>query len=273
MEQMSVEALEWLEERSLAAKGFELLSDLKDAPHIRRYYSAGSGEVVEVESKPHPRLYAAATLSALCDQVRRFYETGNKDARCTIFIGEQVVTALFDETGNRRERIIWKLMSAQAFTAVLSANGWSMAQKDAIAFLRHTVRGDTQPPSLLSTIRQLRFTSNASGSSSVSAGRESLGKSVEMAIAGVDGALPEDIKLRVPVYENLFDSESSPQRFTIDTALDCDVQTQTLTFRLLDGEAVGVVLRAREVIKKLIEDDLDELASESVFVVLGDPQC
>jgi hypothetical protein len=171
----------------------------------------------------------------------------------------------------------WPLNLAEAWTELGNANKRPMNQRDFLRFLRYTLREETEPKSLTATVRQLKFVVNTQGTQGIQAGRESMGRTVEMQVAGIDAsALPDMITLRVPVYDELV-SESGPNvgqvmRFPVAAALETDMAAQTFTLRVLDGELPNTLLRARNTIRAgLIEAMKDLVDSGAVHVTVGDP--
>lgn len=265
---------DWIKRHAIDAASLERVSVPADPSHIVRYHNRDSGMVLKIEAVPKPREYVAANLSALAGLVLRHYETRDLDApmpRCTVFVGEDAVVAVFDETGERRERVTWKLTRSETFDNLKEADGTPMDQKEFLRFLRYTIRGHTKPTDLTSTIKQIRFENNSSGTSQIQTGKESLGKKVEMSIAGIDAtALPEDVEVSVPVYDDLLDTDGNVMRFSVQTALETDIVSQKFTVRLLDGELRNTVLRARAVIATDLTEALQSLA-DAVHVCLGHP--
>lgn len=96
------------------------------------------------------------------------------------------------------------------FTALkrLAGNGYVMNQSELIKKLRTTFSQTLKEPTagaaeLLAAVRKLKFHKNESGSSVVNQGQEAVGRSVEAAVAGVQGTIPELFNVSVVPYKNL----------------------------------------------------------------------
>lgn len=137
-------------------------------------------------------------------------------------------------------------------------------QKKLISLLRVDFAGCIDLPGLLTSVRKIKFRASTSGESNVQHGNESLGKSVEAEVSGVDAAFPEEVVVKVPVYRNYGEDGF---RTSVVCALEIDPPTQTFSFRPLGGEITRAMHAAQESIGARLRDGV----GETVPVYFGEP--
>lgn len=130
------------------------------------------------------------------------------------------------EQDDRRDRATCDLRKSPQFAWLegASKNPATLDQKSFIKTLRVLFRGCLGDSNLLALVRQLKFSNAAEGAGNIQHGRESIGRSISAAITG-EAALPEDVYMQVPVFEN------HPFRARVACALE--VMPQDQTFQLI----------------------------------------
>lgn len=115
------------------------------------------------------------------------------------FVSPERIVVLLDPE-NRRETATLALTRSAAFMhaqVMTSQTGFCAPPKGVIDYLRHALRVDV--PAMVAAIRRVDFKRTSAGHSVNEAGRESLGKSVETVVQGVD-EIPESFLIYLPVY-------------------------------------------------------------------------
>lgn len=133
-------------------------------------------------------------------ELRSFIEDQKQD-RSSVFIADAVVIFVRD-LEDRRDRAYCNLIESEPYRWLKEKSASMLSQADLIRLLRITFKGclgaDT---ALLALVRKLKFDASANASVDITHGRESVGKSINSQIMGVE-AIPEEVVLRVPVFEN-----------------------------------------------------------------------
>lgn len=161
-------------------------------------------------------------------QLRTFvadHSAGTEDGKGVLFYDESRIVYVYDE-GDRRDRAVCELVQSPQFKLLtaLSDAPKNFDQASFVRLLRITLRGCLPPDgNLLPLVRNLKFTSGAETERDVQHGRESVGRQVTAAVRGVD-AIPEEVTLLVPVFEN--------HNFKARVACAVEVMTHEQAFRL-----------------------------------------
>jgi hypothetical protein len=102
---------------------------------------------------------------------------------------------------DRRDRATCKLIPSTQWQWLSAVSGKSMSQQEIIRTLRVLFRGCVVGEGLIGLLRNLKFNDATAGAASLHHGRESMGRQIERSVLGVE-AMPEDVSLDVPVFEN-----------------------------------------------------------------------
>lgn len=148
-----------------------------------------------------------------------------------VYHDEKRLVVLRDST-DRREFATLPLQTSERWAAVLKlADGFAGTQKEAIHFLRFGLGLDRTDPTLVG-IRKLDFIRNSTGKNVAEHGRESLGRSVEMAVQQAD-LIPEQFDVSVtPVTNRGLES----LQVVVRIGVVLDLEAQRVVFRALPDE-------------------------------------
>lgn len=140
----------------------------------------------------------------------------------------------FVDRDNRKECIRLPYTRSDAWSKIvgLYTNPCSMTQKQIINFLRFDV-AVPGVQNLMRILRKVDFSRKSDGQRSVEHGRESLGKSVEAAVQGIE-EIPEEITVEVPIYNTPGLREVS--LVSIRCGLLIDVEDERFSLRPLADE-------------------------------------
>lgn len=144
---------------------------------------------------PKPIAHRFGSLDSLTSYVGETCER----AKVVAFVAPDKVVVVLDPD-TRRATVTLPLVTSTAWGAaqLLSApTGFCAPPKGIIDYLRHSLC--VEVPGMVSAIRRVDFKRTSAGHSVNEAGRESLGKSVETVVQGVD-EIPESFMIFIPVY-------------------------------------------------------------------------
>src|ERR1019366_1314195 len=105
---------------------------------------------------------------------------------------------------------------------------------------------------LISLLKNLKFTNNASGEATISQGKASYSNKIDQELTGA-GSIPEDFQLDVPVFASGF---RSVQRMDLAISIDCP--SQTFTFIPLPGGCTRAIIQAEAEIGEALEGGLED---------------
>jgi len=218
-----------------------------------------------------PRMTLATGITGFIAQLCDYSQGFDAESETRVFVGDTSIEAVFDDRGGRRD-VLRMPLSKTASIAWLeeAADGYSMGQRDLEWLLRSDFAERVAPATLLPTVRKLRFKRNESGESDISHGRESMGRAIEMEVAGVEsGDLPEEIVLQTSVYEAIASSEEPPV-FPVRCAFRVNVDDGTFTIRPLEGEVVRAVSSANRYLAESIASKVEVFDTVFVFPASSD---
>lgn len=122
----------------------------------------------------------------------------------TVYVGPTGVTYVFDFE-DRRDRASVPLKTSKPWDWLVQADAGkvnAMTQRDLIRLLRITFGGAFPAGSnLLSVIRNINFTNNATAEANIQHGNHTLGKNTLNQVRGVND-IPEDFAVSIQVFEN-----------------------------------------------------------------------
>ncbi len=161
------------------------------------YYLVGPAGVAEKKvADPGWHKESLATPT----QLLAFVEAEKKD-RSALFLNENEVTFVRD-LDDRRDVSACKLTYTPQYRWLTGESGKQLTQPDLVRVLRITLRGALPADStLLTLIRKLKFQNDKGATGDIQHGRESLGRSITASI-NADNELPDELTLRVPIFEN-----------------------------------------------------------------------
>lgn len=144
-------------------------------------------------------------------------------SEAAIFYDVVGVTCLPDATDNRASVFCPLELSPQMRWLTTQAKQ-PLSQRDFVRLLRIDLRGCFAAyPTLLSMVRNLRWTGTQFNDGAVSHGRESLGRAIEAQVSGAD-SIPEEITVTVPFW----------RQFPCSVSIACAIEIlpQEQSFRL-----------------------------------------
>jgi hypothetical protein len=223
------------------------------------------GKSEEIESAPPYLTRTAKSLDSLAQIIRHeniVDPDGTGDAtHSQVYVDESGVTVILDEY-DRAERLKMSFAYSAQYVALQSLQKITN-QKLFIATLRGALHGCCSYPDIIRIVRKIEFKRSNDGVKTIEHGRESLGRSVEMAVQSIDGdKIPEELTFRV----NLFSTPSDvPSQVELSFALDIDVTNEGLTLIPIGD------IETRERLRVLTEiaHRLEELVPEGTLVASG----
>lgn len=125
----------------------------------------------------------------------------HKTDNSTTFVNESEAVFVKD-LADRRDTATCVLIQTPQYLWLSKQAGTALSQAELVRVLRITLRGclDSES-SLLALVRNLKFNRTADGTAELKHARESLGRSITATIEG-QTAVPEEVTLSVPVFEN-----------------------------------------------------------------------
>jgi hypothetical protein len=172
------------------------------------------------------------------------------------------VVIVLDNDGDRLDQITMSLEMSPSLKklATLEQSRKAFSQKEAIHFLRIDFR-DAGLGSLPDMLKNVKFTVNTEGDSSVDRTRISVGKSTLAAFHGFEN-LPSEVAFRVPVFTAKFEIVEP-----IMVAIEPDPTTQSFQFIPFAGQIEAALQRAEVALGAALAKAL----GEAVPVILGKP--
>lgn len=240
--------------------------------------AGGAVTWAEKHTPPPPRAYTAQTLQGLVDLVMDHApepadDKGSVHAPCNktaVMVSIKAVDVLLDEA-DRRERFAFPLVLSQAMTRIKDLDGeedpdgegeeddsaYAFTQRGFIDLLRRQIDGEVRPDNLLEQVRAIKFKSSSEGETTIKTGRESMGRTVNSEVLGVDlASFPDEVGLTVPVFDNARDSDGHPFRHTVVCTLDVDVVRQRFLLRPKAGQIAWAEQEALDWLVNELEEAL-----------------
>ena len=212
-----------------------------------------------------PRKYSTLTLASFVAIVNEFATRNAAPDKVFVFASMSQVVAVLSEA-DRRETVTFPLATTSSWQVMRSMRGSSaMTQAAFIDMLRRGLDATYTPPDLLSLVRIVKFKQNESGESNIQTGKASIGRSVQSELTGA-GALPEDVRVNVPVWDNVMHDDIL-RNVDVICALDIDLEQQRFYLRPKAGQIESHERDALDWLVGLIAEQV----SESVSVYAGSP--
>ncbi|MEN6333518.1 MAG: hypothetical protein ABFE01_04605 [Phycisphaerales bacterium] len=232
---------------------------------------------------PKSRSHQLGNLIDLISLVKRFAGVGQPDPhaeqKISVWHSHDAVTAILDDgdEDRRLHRATMPLRISRPFAILQNwqMNRPSLSQKEVIRALRVEFSGCADADDI-AVFRSLKFTENRDGESKIEHSKETFGKKVHAEVSVVK-AIPEEIILNVPVYDNPWLNQPVPIR--------CAVEIDTLEgvfwiIPLADSMTAAIQDRQDEIRLKLqnslkadlSEDhDANDVFCPNVFIYEGEP--
>jgi len=208
-----------------------------------------------------PRDYTMYRVKDFVAAVGRL--VGGKRLVC---VGKCGVVGIMDEERDRRDRVTMPLTYTGPFAALSNIHRESRSQDSFIDFLRIDLAGCVEPD-VVSLFRQLKFNNNSSGETNIEVGRQQMTRSVlkEMIANGTE--IPDEIVLKVLVYEELWgDVQHLSLAWPVTCAVVIDFDKGKFTLMPLAGQLNKARIMTQENLADTIAAGLPE-----ALVVCGEP--
>lgn len=182
-----------------------------------------NGQTQSYTTPPPRRQHSAEDLSAIVAFAMPVKESPRQ---ASVWYNASAVTCLIDDA-DRRDAITLKLKLSPQFQKIREWENQSkpMKQADAVLLLRTMFRDCMGPAgNLISLLKNLKFTNNASGEATISQGKASYSSRIDQELTGA-GSIPEDFQMDMPVFASGF---LSIVRMDLAISIDCPTQTFTL---------------------------------------------
>lgn len=236
-----------------------------EPPHFYAVHNRQTGDLHFREAAPTPRRDTALTLDGIAETVKHHIAKELESSTPIVAVGEDSVVFLPAQNGHRRTTL--KLKRSEQFAMVAGDALSGIDQKRLDWVLRTVFKDQIAPEGFAHAIKQLRFSDDSKGTSTVSHGKESMGVSIEREVSGAQ-LIPKEIVFTIPVFEGVF--WKGDQFFArIHAAVHIDAQERKFTIRPLSGEISKATADARRWICNQLAEDLLP-ATEGTVVVLTD---
>lgn len=221
---MLKEALEALSKQSVAAAG----PQVKEIDPTRTFAVLNPDGSTEIIGDAPPwRKHAAQDLETIVS----FAE---KNANAAIWYSRDKIVCITDDATRRDRVTITMLPSDQIQKLVLLNGSKPLITQRELLFMLRTVFTPTaldKFPKLIDLLRKVSFLAGSKADSEIGRGKSSVGKSLA-AEASLQGELPEQITLNVPVFTNSF----ARRTYDVQCALEIYEQEQKFQLFPLPGE-------------------------------------
>lgn len=210
-----------------------------------------NGELIEKDVPADLRAHSVDSVADIVAAAQR-WKTKN-----IIFIsGREVVLVLDDD--DRRETVTMDLKQTALFETLAKLNeSPKMDQTQLIRLLRRDLRKATEAEKILPLVRNIKFKQHTEGSSFVQHGSESLGRTIENEVLGIDkdNPLPSLIVVNTSVYQN-----PGEEVFSLGIGLDLEILTteQKFVLKPMPGDLEAAIEGAKGSIRKRLVEQLKE---------------
>lgn len=268
-------------EQEIARRDKPQKLDLAGMPpnHTALYHSTGNRIDVFVPPVGH-RSYRAADLADLARLINEFAgrtvsrgsdQNGAPSSIETplvfVFVLNGTVHVILDEKGDRRDRLSLSFKPSDGWNELHTIDGEWQKQAAMVDALRTKING-RYSPEIVPLIRKIKFKSDSSGSSEVTTGRVSMGKSIEAAVSGLDGDFPDDVVVELPIYDEFIDENGNALRFGVSCSLDVNPADQTIRLACKAGQLAKALLDADT---KMMQAIAAKVTCQNVKIFRGTP--
>lgn len=227
-------------------------------PYVPSVTIDSHGNTVIDPGLPHPRKHVALDLNAIVEFAKRFDSA-------VIWYSRKAVVAIIDDN-DRKDTVTLTMGYSEELLKLmeLHKDKPSYDQRAMLTLLRTVFTPNALPthPSLIASLRVVKFAASQTADVDIGRGRSSAGKTAIAAVEGWD-KLPEFVTLAIPVFGNSF----LRQRTNINCALEVNEQEQRFQFFPLPGEIEKAVAAIEGDLGSMIR----EMAPQSTPVYYGEP--
>lgn len=216
-----------------------------------------SGKNERLAVPPPPRSHVVNTVDALIDAVKHY----GKPESTVVWHNADECWIMIDDD-DRRDTVQLDLVLSDEYKRVQAlASQPLLDQRQVLTLLRYDLRG-CGVEGLVPIFRRLDWKTGAQIAGEVQRGRETLGKTVEAAVAGVSD-IPEEIPLQLKVYS----TPGIDVRVPVVLGLDPDPNLAKFSVKPLPDE----LTTALRVVQSILHDALVESLDEKIGVFNGSP--
>jgi hypothetical protein len=172
------------------------------------------------------------------------------------------VVLVLDDHGYRENVVTMPLPKHPKFETLKGASQVAFSHRQLVDFLRLNFRQElaTAAPTFLERIRNIKINEDQTGESVVHHGRESMGKSIDLAVAGASD-IPDEVTLRIPVWLHL--------EFLVDVECAFDIHISEAKF--LFRPKPGAIEQAMVAAQQWLHMRLSEECGEHAVIYFGQP--
>jgi hypothetical protein len=207
--------------------------------------TAGVAETIEIPFDPPPRNHSIESL----DDVIAFVTTDGLTTKPVVWHDQAGVLVQLNYD-DRRERAGMKLRKTPAFELLerLDGDPAILDQRSLIQTLSRTLAVQRE---VVAKFRRVDFKLLQEGSAKLDRGKESLGKTVEAMVQGVE-ELPEEIFVDTAIYENAGEDQS----YRLKLYCEPDCQRQVFMLGMMPGEVAHALAQHQNTIRSRLEAGL-----------------
>lgn len=227
-----------------------------------------------VQAVPPHRRYRALSIGGLVSMAAMMAgdEPGGP---VDIFIGDKAIVAVAREADRRRDTVTLELQRSEQFAALEKGALIRLDHEAFVLAFLTTFRDRATDPGFLPIIRDLRFKSDDQGHSRVAHAGGSMGRAVELEVAGREGgSIPEVVALNIPVFRHVPDP-ADPYHATVRCTLVVDASSRKLSLATLPGELDRALAAARHQAGMAIHSsiaNLERLTETTYFRIRHDSE-
>lgn len=236
---MLADFLKLIQDTAVKATDATILKPTEDA---RGGWIIQNGEATPIPIPPPLRHHAICSITSLVEFAENFATKGS------VWHDERQIIVLLDNE-DRRDFARLPLTKSATFAKLESIVKQKnpLTQRDMVRLFRHDLR-QAGCEHVLSAVKRLDFKRTNDGRSEVGHGKESLGRSVEMAVNSAE-AIPEFFQATVPVYS----TPGAEWQKAVYCTLEIDVANERF-----------IVLPDEDAIVKAVQDAQADLHGELV---------
>jgi hypothetical protein len=213
------------------------------------------------------RKHLAQDLETVVAFAERFTSIDEDGTSAVIWYSRERIVCLTSDA-ERFDRVSVEMLKSKQIMALadLDAKRPKMPQRDFLFMLRtvFTLNAFPTSPTLIDTLRQVKFESGSKTEGNIQRGKTSIGKEATAAATFLD-AVPEQVTLSVPVFDNAF----MPKHPGVRCALEIYEDSQQFQIFPLPGEIEKAFSHAEADLCQSIRDLLG--GKSTVPVYYGQP--
>lgn len=224
-----------------------------DAEPKHVYYLRTAGGTLEHhEASPEPRQHRAGDIATIA-------RLGSLlDGPTPVIWYSRVGVTLLIDDDTRRDRVHLPFEFSPQMTllqAMEKSQQWSN-QATFLSLLRVKLAGSMgHHPSLIPSLRKIKFKQTAEGGSEIVQAKASVGKSISAELSGAE-PLPDELTLCLPVFNG------RQERATILCSLDIDPEKQLFSLTPMAGEIEEAVRQAEAKVREVIAQEMEVVSLE-----------